>query len=375
MHSFGARFLPAAAVTFYVAVSITLILVNRVILYRDSKEGEIALFSAWFQTLITLILIVLAIAFSQATKTPTLFSVPSASWPVFWKILPASIFFVLNIFLNNKCLQHAPVTAYQVIRSVATPFSIILSRVLLQQATTPPSFFACCGLMFGLIIGVEGDLVVSTRGIVYGVVSGFVTSSYFVSIKKSITALSGDEWLLMEWNSVVSLAIMTPFLWASGGFGVITQGRSARFWVRQVTSGIFGFAINIATFLNIKVTSPLTHQVAGIMKGSLQAVIAYLIFGETEGMSPLKAVGIATVLLFSFLYALSRQKAPGHRAARMENEAFRFRNWRVGHLVVTLCYASLFLRKARPRLTNCEAVMSAPIGVIQKRADTPVQAV
>jgi hypothetical protein len=52
--------------------------------------------------------------------------------------------------------------------------------------------------MFRLVIGVEGDLVVSTPGIVYGVVSGFVTSTYFVSIKKSITVLNGDEWLLMQ---------------------------------------------------------------------------------------------------------------------------------------------------------------------------------
>jgi GDP-fucose transporter C1 len=374
MPSLGAGLLPAAAVTFYVTVSITLILVNRVILSRDSKEGDIALFSAWFQTGITLILIVLAIDFSRLTRTPTLFSVPTVSWPVFWKVLPASIFFVLNIFLNNKCLQHAPVTAYQVIRSVATPFSIILSRVLLQHTTTPPSFFACCGLMFGLVIGVEGDLVVSARGIVYGVVSGFVTSTYFVSIKKSITALGNDEWLLMEWNSVVSLAIMTPFLWWSGGVAVITQGRSARFWVRQVTSGIFGFAINIATFLNIKVTSPLTHQVAGIMKGSLQALLAYLLFGDAEGMSPLKAVGIVTVLVFSFLYALSRQGGNGNKANKRETEPFKFRNWRIGHVVVTLCYGGLFMWKARPRVANWGSVVTTLLGVHQKGRATGLQA-
>jgi hypothetical protein len=194
-----------------------------------------------------------------------------------------------------------------------------------------------------------------------------------VSIKKSITALNGDEWLLMEWNSVVSLAIMTPFLWASGGFRVITQGRSARFWVRQVTSGIFGFAINIATFVNIKFTSPLTHQVAGIMKGSLQAVLAYLLFGAAEGMSLLKAVGIVIVLVFSFLYALSRQNIGRHRANREENEAFKYRNWRAGHLVVTLCYAGLFLWRETPRAANWESVMSALIGVHLKGAGSGIQ--
>jgi GDP-fucose transporter C1 len=360
MPAISAALVPAAAVTFYVSVSITLILVNRIILLRDSKEGEIALFSAWFQTLITLLLIVLSIAFSRATKTPTLFSIPRFSWPVFRKVLPASVFFVLNIFLNNKCLQHAPVTAYQVIRSVATPFSIVLSCVILHQQTTPPSYLACCGLMFGLLIGVEGDLVVSTRGIVYGVVSGFVTSTYFVSIMQSITALDGDEWLLMEWNSVISLILMTPFFWASGGFAVLTAGRPARFWVRQVTSGIFGFAINIATFLNIKVTSPLRHQVAGIMKGSLQAVIAYLLFGKAEWMSVVKGIGIAVVLTFSFMYAISRQRTSANEA-----EPYAYRDWRLFHLTVAFAYAALFLWKARP--TNCETVFSGWFVGIKRR--------
>jgi GDP-fucose transporter C1 len=362
MPAISAALVPAAAVTFYITVSITLILVNRVILSRDSKEGEIALFSAWFQTLITLLLIVVSIALSRTTNTPTLFSVPRINWATFRKVLPASVFFVLNIFLNNKCLQHAPVTAYQVIRSVATPFSIVLSRVVLKQQTTPPSYLACCGLMFGLLVGVEGDLVVSTRGIVYGLVSGFVTSTYFVAIKQSITALDGDEWLLMEWNSVISLVLMTPFLWASGGFRVLVQGRAPRFWARQLTSGIFGFAINIATFLDIKVTSPLTHQVAGIMKGSLQAVIAWLLFGKAEGMSLMKAVGIVIVLTFSFLYAISRKKTSPNEA-----EPSRYRNWRSLHGMVPFVYGTLFLWKTWP--TNWETVFSAWVAAVERQSN------
>jgi hypothetical protein len=168
---------------------------------------------------------------------------------------------------------------------------------------------------------------------------------------------------------------MTPVLWASRGFAVITQGRSTRFWVRQMTSGIFAFAINIATFLNIKVTSLLTHQVAGIMKRSLQAVLAYLLFGDAEGMSPLKVLGIVTVLVFSFLYARSRQNTGGQRINREENEAFRYRNWRTEHLIVALCYGALFLWRAGPRAANWGSFTSSLIGGHHKGPGTAARAV
>ena len=57
------------------------------------------------------------------------------------------------------------------------------------------------------------------------------------------------------------------------------------FWVIIAVTGMLGFLINIASFMQIKHTSPLTHNVSGTFKACLQTVLAVIVFGnETTGM-------------------------------------------------------------------------------------------
>ena len=46
------------------------------------------------------------------------------------------------------------------------------------------------------------------------------------------------------------------------------------FWAISITAGIFGFLINFASYLQIRFTSPLSHNVSGTAKAATQTVIA-----------------------------------------------------------------------------------------------------
>jgi hypothetical protein len=76
---------------------------------------------------------------------------------------------------------------------------------------------------------------------------------------------------------------------------------------QKYTNGLTGFVINIAIFLNIKYTTPLTHNLSGTLKACLQTVLAFVFFPDGETMSPLKFIGTVLVIGFSGYYAFVRR--------------------------------------------------------------------
>ena len=69
-------------------------------------------------------------------------------------------------------------------------------------------------------------------------------------------------------------------------------------------AGIFGFLIGIVTIAQIRLTSPLTHNISGTAKACVQTLVAVLFLGDK--MSRRSAFGTFCVLFGSFMYSLVR---------------------------------------------------------------------
>lgn len=54
------------------------------------------------------------------------------------------------------------------------------------------------------------------------------------------------------------------------------------FWLALIVGGICGFSIGFVTTLQIKVTSPLTHNISGTAKACAQTVLATIWFNEEK---------------------------------------------------------------------------------------------
>jgi GDP-fucose transporter C1 len=65
-------------------------------------------------------------------------------------------------------------------------------------------------------------------------------------------------------------------------------------------AGFFGFSIGIVTVLQIKATSPLTHNISGTAKAAVQSLMAFVLWGNEPTV--LGVLGIFTVLGGSLLY-------------------------------------------------------------------------
>ena len=80
----------------------------------------------------------------------------------------------------------------------------------------------------------------------------------------------------MIYNTILSIYLMIPILWISGEFSALRDCPliyETQTWINMTISGIFGFLINIAVFLQIKFTSPLTNNISGTLKVTQEKVI------------------------------------------------------------------------------------------------------
>ena len=72
------------------------------------------------------------------------------------------------------------------------------------------------------------------------------------------------------------------------------------FWAALALSGLFGFSIGIVTVLQIKATSPISHNISGTAKAACQSCMAFYIWGNPPTAKGI--AGIALVLGGSLMY-------------------------------------------------------------------------
>jgi GDP-fucose transporter C1 len=293
------------AVTFYMTVSIGLVFLNRIVL-TDKTEQAGALFVSWYQFIVAYCLILIITTLFPNVPLLNLFPPIRYQLSLVVQVLPVSFAYLLMIGFNNKCLEYVSVSGYQIVRSLTIVFNIVLTYFVLGDTTSFRSILACGGVVIGFFFGVEGEVDLSVRGAIYGVLSSFFVALYSIVVKRVMGLLDNNEYVLIEYNTPIAILALTPFVWYSGEFDVLTGHRSVRFWCMQTFAGVVGFVINIAIFLNIKYTTPLTHNLSGTVKACLQTLLAFAIF-QSEVMTSMKFVGTLLVIGFSGYYAYVRK--------------------------------------------------------------------
>ncbi|TPX31628.1 hypothetical protein SeMB42_g07728 [Synchytrium endobioticum] len=188
----------------------------------------------------------------------------------------------------------------------------------------------CAGFLAGTLD--RGPGAVSMSGVFWGLASSVTTAYHSIVIKSSLDVVRGSTMDLVWYNNVLSAVGLVPLVilggevptlyglaadavagsWSIGDadgdtVGLQTSalepigghGLQVLLWGGFMT-GIFGFLINIAGFLQIKVTSPVTHMISSAVRGVIQTVLAVMIFHDI--VTAARASGIFLILLGSSLY-------------------------------------------------------------------------
>ncbi|KAK7583997.1 hypothetical protein V9T40_004960 [Parthenolecanium corni] len=297
----------AAVVAFYWVISITTVFINKVLLSSDTVRLDAPFFITWFQCVISaLYYFIYEFLFEPNVKKSPF------QWRILRQVFPLAVVFASMIVFNNLCLKHVDVSFYYIGRSLTTVFNVCLTYVVLRQRTSLKTCFCCVFIVAGFWLGVDQEKFVGTlsvAGTIYGILASLSVAYYAIKVKEVLPQVDSIIWLLSYYCNVYSVFIFIPLIVSSGELQVLyayDQFFSAYIWLLLVISGLCGLAIGYATALQIKVTSPLTHNISGTAKACAQTVLASYYYNEIK--PGLWWISNWIVLIGSLAYAKVRQE-------------------------------------------------------------------
>lgn len=305
----------ASVVATYWFVSISMVYLNKILMSSDSVSISAPLFITWYQCVVTILVCWVAGKVGEAMQKrgellPTsdsgefdankghrrsFFSqFPKAQYnlEVGKKILPLSIIFVGMISFNNLCLKYVEVSFYNVARSLTIVFNVILSRIILGSPSSAKTLFCLSIVILGFFLGAKGEVNFTMIGTVFGICSSLFVSLNSILTKKVLPAVDNDHWKLTFYNNVNAVVLFLPLMAYYESETILAafgkQFVSPSFWAAMSVAGVMGFSIGIVTVLQIKATSPLSHNISGTAKAAFQSMLAFYIW-----KNPATVMGIA----------------------------------------------------------------------------------
>lgn len=276
------RFLRIAGVVIlYWTVSIVLVFTNKHLLKSDELKLDAPLFVTWFQCLVTVFATMIASKLNLFGVSPDMKFDKYSTKMNCKKVAPLSIAFVSMVTFNNLCLAEVGVAFYTIARSQVTLFALLFTYLILGQKTSVKACCACTVIVLGFILGVnqEGDLgSLSIVGTFYGIVASACVSLNSIYMKKVLPEIGGDIWATAYYNNINACLIFLPFIIIFELPTLVTFPRlfSFNFWMPMCVAGFLGFFMGYVVGLEIKVTSPLTHNISGVAKACFQTLIAVI---------------------------------------------------------------------------------------------------
>mmetsp|Transcript_38553 Transcript_38553/g.86886 ORF Transcript_38553/g.86886 Transcript_38553/m.86886 type:complete len:352 (-) Transcript_38553:251-1306(-) len=333
----GTVYIASVVITYWV-VSISMVYLNKVLMSHEGISIPAPLFVTWYQCVITVVICWFAglcgqrarkadeyapVAVSengaqQSARKPSFFAqFPKAEYLVGQarQIFPLSLVFVGMITFNNLCLKWVEVSFYNVARSLTIVFNVFFSRVLLGIPTSFKTILCLGVVIIGFLIGSHGELNFSVLGTCAGVMSSLFVSLNSIFTKKVLPVVDDNHWKLTFYNNVNASFLFLPLIFIFEGDvikGSQDQLTSGLFWSAMCVAGFFGFSIGIVTVLQIKATSPLSHNISGTAKAAIQSLMAFYLWGNQPTV--LGVLGIFTVLGGSLLYTFIKMNENANAA-------------------------------------------------------------
>jgi len=310
----------------YWVVSISMVYLNKVLLSNRENSIQAPLFITLFQCVVSCVICQVLGNMGEVNRSQGITSFTN-EWPKIRPsvktaraVLPLSIIFVGMVGFNNLCLQYVEVSFYNVARCLSLVFNVLLSYFVLMKLT---SFNACLSLVviiLGFILGIDGEVHFSFVGTVYGVLASLFVSLSFIYTAKVLPAVDNDKSLLIFYNNANAVFLLAPLVLLFESSELLNNSDKLLgvfFWFCMLVASVLGFAVALVTVLQIKFTSPLTHNISGTAKAAVQSLLAFYIWGNP--MTFTGVFGLVCVLVGSAAYTvivmreqqqLQQQQAP-----------------------------------------------------------------
>ncbi|KAJ3161146.1 hypothetical protein HDU86_007768 [Geranomyces michiganensis] len=332
----------ALSVTFYMVTSIVMLMANKMVLLKVALPvtflcGQLLVAVALLHAghwIARLTLPYLGIR--HAKHWLARFELPPFQLAACKRLWPLILTNVVGLTLNTYTIHLGDASFYQIARGLVLPLTVALSWAYLSR----PSYEAlgCCAVVTaGYLMGTLMDsssVEISTGAVVLGALSSATTAIHTIVIKNAIQD-TGNMIDLVYYNNLLSAAALPlvmllngeatfclnslrDFLRSAETPGLQNDGAQT-FLFGCLLTGAIGFMLNVASFFQIQVTSPVTHVISSSARGVLQALIAVALFHET--VTNARAGSILVITLGSALYTFVKHRETKKRAQSLQSYA------------------------------------------------------
>mmetsp|Transcript_14902 Transcript_14902/g.41458 ORF Transcript_14902/g.41458 Transcript_14902/m.41458 type:complete len:347 (-) Transcript_14902:447-1487(-) len=321
----------ATVVATYWFVSISMVYLNKILMSSDAVSIEAPFFITWFQCVVTALICWLAGKLSESLqKSEDMLPISKdneqskghgkgffSQFPkveynpaIGKKILPLSFIFVGMITFNNLCLKWVEVSFYNVARCLTLVFNVFLSHFILGSTTSLRTALCLSIVVCGFFMGAKGEVNFTFIGTAFGICASLFVSLNSILTKKILPVVDNDHWKLTFYNNANASVLFLPLI-AYEEAGVLYQALdkqmvSPLFWCAMMVAGFFGFSIGIVTVMQIKATSPLSHNISGTAKAAAQSMMAFYIWKNPATV--MGVMGMFVVLGGSLLYTIVKMR-------------------------------------------------------------------
>ncbi len=278
----------AAVVAMYWIISISLVFIMKHLLSGSYGNQDLTIFVTWYQcaSVVVIILVVSIVSrfLGMEKKIPSI----ELDTVLNSDILSLSFAFVVSLTMNNLLLKHISVSFYQVARSLTLIFSILLTMCMLLKTPSYQVILSCLLIMCGFAVGVdqeESSGSITIWGILYGVLASFTAALTGIYFKRGESAVGGSALKLAYINNFNSMIMIFPLVISTNQLSHILDsnvGSDPKLWMFLTISGVLSLAIGWISALQIRYTSPVTHQISINAKSVTQTVIAILWHNERK---------------------------------------------------------------------------------------------
>ncbi|KAL9644217.1 hypothetical protein ABK040_005678 [Willaertia magna] len=274
-------------VVFYFIISISTVYLNKYIMDLGPYTFHFPLTMTWIQLVIALLCIF--ITYSLNRKIHFLNFLPNFEYNLetSLQILPLSIIYVGMLSLTNLCLDYSDIHLFHTSRSISICFTAIFTFLLLGENISLKIILSCLFVFLGYILAGMEEIhlsKISEYGLAFGLLSSCFTALYSVFIKKLLVKFNGNFWILLCYNTITAVLIQFPICILTGEFQraiSVNYLFEREFIFLLIVTAVLGFLVNIAHYILISLTSPLTNSIAHASKSVFESLLSVALH-ETE---------------------------------------------------------------------------------------------
>ena len=323
----GDYYVPSVIALYWV-VSISMVYLNKMLVSSEDSSIPAPMFITWYQCVITVAICRVLGNLGESARRQagisffTQFPAVEYSTNVGMQVMPLSVIFVGMIAFNNLCLKYVEVSFYNVARSLSMVFNVVFTYLILGKQTSLQTCGTLLIIILGFLVGIDGEVHFNLFGTACGVIASLFVCMNSIYTAKILPKVDGDKNRLLFYNNFNAAMLFLPLIVLFEGSMIlenISKLTSLFFWFAMTVTGIMGFCIGLVTVMQIKATSPLTHNISGTAKAAAQSILAFYIWqnpATTKGL-----MGIAFVLGGSGLYTWVQMQQRDAASKKSESQS------------------------------------------------------